>query len=324
SRDAVNRPRETLGDSHLISSDPRSRFGLVCDLLCCRGNTRLKIAGARLLYKVATSVVGKSKRIIKRGGIAYEVDLSEGIDLSLFLFGGYQKHVLRNKFAQLRPDSVVFDVGANFGTMTLEFARACPRGKVFAFEPTHYALARLKRNLELNPDLAGRVEVINSFVTKQSSANPSIVAYSSWKVDGGRTGKEHPVHLGTPQSADGVPAISLDDFCSCQQLQRVDFIKIDTDGHEHEVLLGAHETIGRYRPLVLFEIGQYVMDESNISFGFYYDFFNKLNYSLFDTKTSRPVSPDDYRGCIPAQGTTDLIAVPQNRLDLPLPHRSGD
>ena len=28
SRDAVNRPRETLGDSHLISSDPHSRFGL--------------------------------------------------------------------------------------------------------------------------------------------------------------------------------------------------------------------------------------------------------------------------------------------------------
>ena len=40
SRDAVNRPRETLGDSHLISSDPRSRFGLVCDLFCCRGNRR--------------------------------------------------------------------------------------------------------------------------------------------------------------------------------------------------------------------------------------------------------------------------------------------
>ena len=43
SRDAVNRPRETLGDSHLISSDPRSRFGLVCDLLCCRGNMSNKV-----------------------------------------------------------------------------------------------------------------------------------------------------------------------------------------------------------------------------------------------------------------------------------------
>ena len=43
SREAVNRPRETLGDSHLISSDPRSRFGLVCDLLCCRGNTVVSV-----------------------------------------------------------------------------------------------------------------------------------------------------------------------------------------------------------------------------------------------------------------------------------------
>ena len=47
SRDAVNRPRETLGDSHLISSDPRSRFGLVCDLLCCRGN-KPRAGGARI------------------------------------------------------------------------------------------------------------------------------------------------------------------------------------------------------------------------------------------------------------------------------------
>ena len=46
SRDAVNRPRETLGDSHLISSDPRSRFGLVCDLLCCRGNKQGNTAGS--------------------------------------------------------------------------------------------------------------------------------------------------------------------------------------------------------------------------------------------------------------------------------------
>ena len=45
SRDAVNRPRETLGDSHLISSDPRSRFGLVCDLLCCRGNIEFSFSG---------------------------------------------------------------------------------------------------------------------------------------------------------------------------------------------------------------------------------------------------------------------------------------
>ena len=55
SRDAVNRPRETLGDSHLISSDPRSRFGLVCDLLCCRGNIPFAV-GAEDIGSVVPAV----------------------------------------------------------------------------------------------------------------------------------------------------------------------------------------------------------------------------------------------------------------------------
>lgn len=276
-------------------------------------DSRLRIAGARLLYKVATFFVGKSDRIIRRRGVTYEVDLSEGIDLSLFLFGGFQKHIFENNFLRLPSDAFVFDVGANFGAMTTQFAQACPQGKVFAFEPTHYALARLKRNLELNPDLSGRVEVINSFVSKQSKANPSLVAYSSWRVAGRRTGKEHPIHLGTPHSAEGAPVISLDDFCKQRQLQRLDFIKIDTDGHEHEVLLGARETIKRYNPLVLFEVGQYLMAEADIDFSFYSSFFAESAYSLFDTKTNHLVNLENYCKYIPVNATTDLIAVPQQR-----------
>ncbi len=58
SRDAVTRSRETLGDSHLISSDPRSRFGLVCDLLCCRGNieTQLVNLGRGTAQKLSCGV----------------------------------------------------------------------------------------------------------------------------------------------------------------------------------------------------------------------------------------------------------------------------
>jgi FkbM family methyltransferase len=237
------------------------------------------------------------------------VELSEGIDLSLFLFGNYQKHVFKNRFMALQPDSVVIDVGANFGTMTLQFARLCPQGRVFSFEPTHYALARLRRNLALNPDLASRVEVINSFVTKRSGNNPSLVAYSSWRVDGQRVGNEHPVHLGTPRSTEGVPGISLDDFCARRNLRRLDLIKIDTDGHELEVLRGAAGTIERHRPIVLFEVGLYIMDERNIRFQEYEEYFSKLDYLLFDAKTSGRVSLANYRSRIPGRGTTDLIAV---------------
>ena len=67
SRDAVNRPRETLGDSHLISSDPRSRFGLVCDLLCCRGNTRLCIRPGVASRAATISREAAYRRFVEQG-----------------------------------------------------------------------------------------------------------------------------------------------------------------------------------------------------------------------------------------------------------------
>jgi len=38
-------------------------------------------------------------------------------------------------------------------------------------------------------------------------------------------------------------------------LHRADFIKIDTDGHELQVIRGAHETVYKYLPCVIFESG---------------------------------------------------------------------
>jgi FkbM family methyltransferase len=274
----------------------------------------VRAASARVLYKVVTLFVGTKKRIIRRGGITYEVDLSEALDLSLFLFGNFQRHVVETKSAPLPADATVVDVGANFGLMTLWYARACPKGQVFAFEPTHYALGRLRRNLELNPELAARVEVTNGFVSGQSDTNPSLVAFSSWRLDSLCLGGGHPVHLGTAHSAEGVPAISLDDFCRQRQLQRLDLIKIDTDGHEAEVLRGASATIERYRPLVLFEVGQYLLDERGVDFAFFTDFLGRLGYSLFDALTDQPVTLENYRRYVPAKATTDLIAVPREKL----------
>lgn len=272
--------------------------------------TKIKIFGAKILYKVTTLFVGKDKRTIVRDGVNYEVDLAEGIELSLFLFGKFQSHITHNAFLRIKPNFTILDIGANVGLMTLQFAKLVPQGKVYSFEPTSYALERLKKNLSLNPDLSQRVTVINSFVSEVSTAKPEIIAYSSWKVNGERGQNDHPVHLGTPKAADGVPAVSLNDFVEQQNIDKIDFIKIDTDGHEYEVFKGADKAIAKYRPKIIFEIGLYVMDEKNISFEFYYNYFKKLNYKLIDTKTSVEISLDNYRKYIPLKGSTDLIAIP--------------
>lgn len=272
--------------------------------------TRIKIFLAKILYKTVTLFVGKEKRIIKKDGVNYEVDLSEGIELSLYLFGDFQKHVTKNSFLTIKDDFTIIDIGANVGLMTLQFAKLVPKGKVYSFEPTFYALERLKKNLSLNEDIAKNVTVINSFVSETSNASPDIVAFSSWKVNGERGTNDHPVHLGTPKSTEGVPAISLDDFTEANAIAKIDFIKIDTDGHEYEVFKGAKKAIAKYKPKIIFEIGLYVMDEKNISFDFYYNYFKDLNYKLFDTKTDVEINLGNYKKHIPQKGSTDLIAIP--------------
>ncbi len=273
--------------------------------------TRIKIAGAKVLYFFVSMVYGKKPRIITRNGITYEVDLSEGIDLSLFLFGNFQKHVTHSELLKIPKDATIVDVGANFGLMSLPFAQLAPDGKVYSFEPTHYALAKIKRNLSLNPELSKHVEVINSFVSAKSSENADIKAFSSWKVNNEKAEVMHPTHMGAAKSTEGVGAITLNDFCAKSNLPRIDFIKIDTDGHEFEVFQGAAEAIAKYRPQIIFEIGQYVMTEKGIDFSFYSNYFGKLNYKMYDSASKALITLENHKEYIPAQGTIDIIAKPE-------------
>jgi len=271
---------------------------------------RLKMRIATLLYSVISIFYGKKPRIVNQNGILFEVDLSEAIDLSLFLFGSFQKHVIKNELVSLPKNATIIDIGANFGVMSLQFAKIASEGKVYSFEPTHYALAKLRRNLELNPELAKRIEVINSFLSSKSSAIADIKAYSSWKVNNEKSDDMHPEHKGAAKSTEGVGSLSLDDFCRSRKLEKLDFIKIDTDGHEYKILEGAKETISRYRPQLIFEIGLYVMVEKNIDFSFYSNYFKELNYRMYASKSSDVITFENHKKYIPKKGTIDVIAKP--------------
>jgi len=271
--------------------------------------TRVRLSVAHALYSLFRVLLGKNKRIIQRSGIFYEVDLSEGIDLSLFLFGNFQSYVIQNKYCSLEKDAVVFDVGANVGSMALRFAQGASEGQVYAFEPTDYAFKKLQRNLSLNPILAERISPVQQFLSDQTKPDPQIQAYASWKVDGSAK-NSHPLHGGTIKPADSVPAITLDQFYVRNHIQRLDLIKIDTDGHEYKVLKGARETIKKYLPFVIFEIGGYVLKEQELEFEAFLAYFESLGYSLLNTKNGKKINLQNFSNQIPLRATTDIIAIP--------------
>ena len=154
--------------------------------------SRVKLAIARPVYATLHLFLRSDRRRITRAGIHYEVDISEGLDLSLFLFGFVQKHVTEPKYFRLPDDAVVLDVGANAGVTALAYARCCRNGRVYAFEPTHSSFARLRKNLALNPELARRITPVQLFVSDRSTSAPGITAYASWDLRSVPAGKRHP------------------------------------------------------------------------------------------------------------------------------------
>lgn len=275
--------------------------------------TRVRLALARLLYLLFHMILRQDKQVIRRKGVFYEVDLTEGIDLSLYVFGNFQDYVIRNKYFSIPADAVILDVGANVGSMAFRFAGVASKGHVYAFEPTDYAHAKLLKNISLNPQLAARITPVQCFLADQNSRKHQMKAYASWKVDGSAPNM-HPLHGGAIKPADSVPAVTLDHFCLESAIQRVDLIKIDTDGHEYKVLRGACKTIKKYLPYVVFEIGGYVLNEQQIEFEQFYDYFGNLGYSLRNAKNGKKITLQNFSNQIPLRSTTDIIAIPPKSL----------
>ena len=271
--------------------------------------TRVKLFTARILYLVFHTLLLKDNHLIRRKGVVYQVDLSEGVDLSLFLFGNFQNHVVNQRFVELKDDAVIIDVGANIGSMALRFAQRVPRGHVYAFEPTDYAFGKLLNNLALNPHLAKRITPVQLFLSEQTKSEHQIHAYASWKVDGSAP-NIHPMHGGAIKSAQSVSCVTLDDYCLKNRIQRVDLIKIDTDGHELRVLQGARRTVEKNRPYIIFEMGLYLLKEQKIEFEQIYRYFAGYDYYLLNTKGGRQITLENFSCRIPGRSTTDIVAVP--------------
>jgi len=271
-----------------------------------------KLIIARAIYHVLRIFLHRDQYIIQRSGICYEVNLREGIDLSLFLMGSFQGYIVGNNLFSLPNDAVVLDVGANIGSMALRFAQLAKQGHVYAFEPTDFAFEKLLRNVSLNPELSRRITPVQSFLSDHSEARCQIRVYASWKIDG-TVAVKHPLHGGIIQPAEGVSAVTIDDFCKKRGLHRVDLIKIDTDGHELEVVRGAHKTIEKYRPCVIFEAGLYIMKEHKVAFELFFDYFSYRGYTLINCKNGKIITLDNYFKQIPLRYTTDIVALPSER-----------
>lgn len=148
----------------------------------------------------------------------------------------YNKQIIFSKI--IKEKSIVYDIGAHAGFHSLLFSTLVgPKGRVFAFEPSPRNNYYLKQHLTLNH--CDNAEIIEAAVGDKDGI--------TFLEEGPTSGMGH---LSTKGNFT-VKMVGLDNFVARNEIPPPDFIKINVEGAELKVLIGAQEVLTDYGPQIL-------------------------------------------------------------------------
>lgn len=181
-----------------------------------------------------------------RSAKGFRIKLDGNPDTPLYfnvgVAGVYEPHITSLFRKLLRRGMTVLDVGTNAGWFTLISARAVgPSGRVLAFEPEPGNYAALTENLRLN-GFANVTPYDVALFDREGVLPLSLSATASaW----------HSMVLPVGEASVPVRTIRLDRLLDDAPVAHVDLLKVDVEGAEPNVLLGASETLAKTDHLIL-------------------------------------------------------------------------
>ena len=157
-----------------------------------------------------------------------------------WLFAEQESGIYGSGDAGVQPGDVVLDCGANVGTFTRAALEAGAK-LVVAIDPSPPVLEALRRNVAEGV-AEGRVLIVEKGVWDREDTLPFIMTPANY-------GAHHlSLEASDEQSVINVPLTTIDNLVAELNLDRVDFIKMDIEGAEQKALMGAQDTLAKYKP----------------------------------------------------------------------------
>jgi len=170
-----------------------------------------------------------------------------------YWLGSYEMNKRLAFEREIKDGSIIYDIGANVGYFTLlASVMVGENGRVYAFEPLPRNIDFLKKHISLN--IISNIEVIEAAVSSDSG--------EAFFDLGASTAMGH-------LSEDGglhVRMVSLDDLVSTRRISPPNYMKIDVEGAEYEVLRGAKGIIETYQPILFLDTHQRSAHKETINF----------------------------------------------------------
>lgn len=192
------------------------------------------------------------------------VDGADWVGVHAIFEGAWEKEEWDWIEQHLKPGSVFVDIGAHIGTYSQRAAKAVgEKGLVIAVEPNPATIAKLRQgvaaaqwnNITVIPvacgDRRSRMTLFEAPSENTGMASLSKENAIRWGGDGNRSVE--------------VDVIPLDEIYPTTHAQRLDVLKIDTEGAETMVLRGSAATIAKYRPAIMVESVDFQLRAMNSS-----------------------------------------------------------
>jgi FkbM family methyltransferase len=209
------------------------------------------------------------------------INPAELIGYEIYWNGGYENTVMWILDSILKKDDIAVDFGANIGVWSIVLAKKC--SFVYCVEPHPSFRKNLLANLELNQFV--NFEII-PFAVSQTESPTTLYAPPDTMMNKSAStvnlNSELTVHI-------SVESKRMDTIFS--ELSRLDFIKIDCDGSDGDIILSGKDIISKHLPIILFEdLGGYnsamgdvsIIQKVDTDYNEAFIFLKNLRYRFFE------------------------------------------
>lgn len=197
----------------------------------------------------------------------------------------------------------LFDVGANIGNYTILLKKIFgARAQIHSFEPSHKTYQKLQSNL-------GNMSGVNLYNFGLGNQDGQLTLFSNADESGlasvyKRKLDHFNIHLSQEEK---IQMKTLDAFCAEQKITRINFLKLDVEGHEMQVLQGGQNMIKAGAiDFIQFEFGGCNIDSRT----YFQDFFYRLkdDYKIYRIVKDGLYPLDQYQESYEQFSTTNFLA----------------
>ena len=193
------------------------------------------------------------------------------VDKYIYESGVYEKLVLKRVVKHLGSNDTVFDIGANIGQHSLIFSKFAK--EVYSFEPNSSVFYQFLESVRLNKidniiaencGIGATNEFKKIYVNPQNAGNSSVLPNENYK-------------------SFTIKIKNLKEYEDA--LDKVDFVKIDVEGFELDIIIGNISFFRKFQPTIWFEfnLNEY-LENSNYNIGQLDDLIRENNYKIYSYK----------------------------------------